>query len=115
MSTYYCNACCEQHESLTSACPRTNEQPAKPSPAWAWVTLSADLTRGTLDDGIVHAYATVLLDHALVTIRAEGNTMQMSTMLPAWSQAQQRRWVEQWVASQADAAVAAFEAAEGMR
>ena len=91
------------------------EQPAKPSPAWVWVTPSAHITRGTLDDGILHAHVTVLGDHALATVRCEGNVLELRTALPAWSQAQQRRWVEQWVASQADAAVAAFEAAEGMR
>ena len=91
------------------------EQPAKPSPAWVWVTPSAYLTRGTLDDGILHAHVTVLGDHALATVRCEGNVLELRTALPAWSQAQQRRWVEQWVASQADAAAAAFEAAEGMR
>ena len=60
--------------------------------------------------------ATVLRSRAHVTIRAvAGNIVDMHTTLPAWSLAQCKRWVEQWVASQADAAVAAYEAAEGMR
>jgi hypothetical protein len=46
---------------------------------------------------------------------SEGGLVELQTKLPAWSLAQCKRWVEQWVASQADAAVAAFEAAEGMR
>ena len=91
------------------------EQPAKPSPAWVWVTPSAHITRGTLDDGILHAHVTVLGDHALATICCEGNVLELSATLPAWSLAQCKRWVEQWVASQSDAAVAAFEAAEGGR
>lgn len=92
------------------------EQPAKPSPAWVWKTLNDEFVAGTLDTESVTARATVLRSRAHVTIRAvAGNIVEMHTTLPAWSQAQQRRWVEQWVASQADAAAAAFEAAEGMR
>lgn len=88
---------------------------SEPSPAWVWKTVNDEFMTGTLDDGLVLAAATVLSDRALVTIHAETNVLELRTALPAWSQAQQRRWVEQWVASQADAAVAAFEAAEGMR
>lgn len=92
------------------------EQPAKPSPAWVWKTLSDEFITGTLDVESVTACATVLRSRAHVTIRAvAGNIVDMHTTLPAWSLAQCKRWVEQWVASQADAAVAAYEAAEGMR
>lgn len=51
-----------------------------------------------------------------VTIGGDGGGLvELQVTLPAWSLSQCKRWVEQWVASQADAAVAAFEAAEGMR
>lgn len=93
------------------------EQPAKPSPAWVWRGTTQSWAAGTCGK----TEAEVFEDpdgrmRALVTFQAHSeNVATFSTPLPAWSLAQCKRWVEQWVASQADAAVAAYEAAEGMR
>lgn len=113
---------CDLYCSSTSHCDRARsapEQPAKPSPAWVWSSGSVDYSAGKLGketeaevyedaEGRMHANATI-------DMRTEGGLVELHTTLPAWSISQCKRWVEQWVASQSDAAVAAFEAAEGMR
>lgn len=88
---------------------------SEPSPAWVWSDRATSAS-GRLVEGasITHAR---LVDHGKrwdVDVSASTG-VELHTTLPAWSLAQCKRWVEQWVASQSDAAVAAFEAAEGMR
>lgn len=100
------------------------EQPAKPSPAWVWTDYGTG-ARGYLGDADARAagkgFHVTITDHdskmvaSLYEPLGDGFFLEIRTPLPAWSLAQCKRWVEQWVASQSDATVAAYEAAEGMR
>jgi hypothetical protein len=94
------------------------------SPAWVWSDYGTG-ARGYLGDADARAAGkgshVTIIDHgpkmivALYEPLGDGCFLELRTTLPAWSLSQCKRWVEQWVASQSDAAVAAFEAAEGMR